>query len=360
MRSSVMQGPRRALVLLATLGLTVLPTTARADAGWDQVGGYLRQACSYASGAGSTTSWFQFGGDSNLQWVCTISQMYGFVNSSILNGDWEGFAKDIVGRYATDLAHHLTGKLGFGSINATIDQLNDAMRGSYRDFRTAMLGGMRNALAAQGTMPDDNVGLPASTPGGLADYYANTNPVFSAAQSAGRAAQTVEAFKNADLAFKTKKAQEQSNKAIDDIVKPAIANATGVIGIPKVTGKADQIMQQAETALSTREVAVTQVKAMTEMMKQDAVNNTSQLNLLAEIARQSVLSNQQLMIAKEQAENAQATAENQLKTYLEGQAEDALNQARETTNQIHDNVLTSVNLLSPDAMPASDLGEYAP
>lgn len=347
--------------MAATLMLVTLPPAQAQAQSWQDLGGYLKKACTYVNGGGALPGGVEFGGDSNLQWVCTISSMYGFVENNILNGDWQGFAKDVIGRYITQLATHLTGKLGFGSFNKTVDALDEAMRGTYNQFRSAILGGMQNALAADGAnRRDDNAGLPASTPGGLADYYGQSNPILSAAQTAGRVAQTVEEFKAADAAFRTKKVEEQSNKAITDVLEPAIAAATGTIGAPKLPGRADQLYKQAETALSTREVVVAQTKAITEAMKQDAVYNTSTLSLLAEIAKQNVMTNTELVQAKERAEAAQSDTENELKTYLEDYAEEVLGSAREVAQQVDRNAKTASSMMSPDLSSGAELGEYAP
>jgi len=349
----------RAVTLAATLTVLAAPAPAQALT-WDDLGGTLKKACTYVNGGGQSGG-IQYGGDRNLQWVCTVSSMYTFISNNIINGDWKGFAQDVMGRYVTELASYLTGQLGLGSLNETVDQLNDMMRGTYRDFRNAMLGAMKNALLTRGQYaPEDNQGLPGSTPGGLADYFADVNPIFNASQTAGRMGQTIEKFKAADTAMRVKKVQEQSIKAIEDTVAPAMSNAMGTIGNGVQTGQADELYKTAESAVSTREVAVAQAKVMTEAMKSDAVYNTSVLSLLSEIAKQGVLNNSELAQARARAEAQQTDNENELKQYLEQQAEQTLNEARDVAQQVDRNVQTASSMLDPDVSTTDILEDMAP
>lgn len=345
---------------MLTTGLLSLALASPASAlGWDDLSGALKSACGAASGG--SVGGVPIGGDANLEWLCTLSGLANFVQNNILSGDWEGFASDVMGRSLTDLAHFTTSKLGFGDFGATVTALDEATRGTYQEFRRTLLSGLRRALESDGTgRKDDNAGLPASTPGGLADAYVKDNPVLNAAQTAGRLAQTAEAFRGADAAYRARKLEEQSREAVEATVKPGLESAARITGTPGRPGVADTLSDEARTALSTREVAITQARTLSEMMKQDAVTNTSVLGLLSEVARQGAMTNAELAAARERAEAGQETAENELKSYLEDVAEDTLQEAGSVARNLRGNADAATTLLDPDASSGAALGDVAP
>ena len=345
------------LAVALTLALGASPARAQS---WNDLGGYLTQACKVGSN-GAGAGWLNYDGTSNLDWLCTLSSLYRFTNTNILNGDWTGFASEVIGRYVTDLAHYTTGQLGFGDLNKTIEGFADSLRGTYAQFKASMLGAMRNSLRADGSRRlDDNAGLNSATPGGLADAYAKQNPLLNAAQTAGRLGQTVDRFEVLDRAFRAKKLEEESQKAIADNVAPAMANATGMIGTPQAPGTADTLLKKAQTALSSREVAEIQVEAVTTGLKQSAVMNTAVLNQLSEIAKQQVMTNNQLLLERGQAEEEQAGVQNQMKTYLESVAQDTLASGREAATAITDTADIATFLLDPSDTTVDDVMELAP
>ena len=356
--------PSRAITLAMTL-CALSCVSARAQS-WGDLGGTLKQACTLGSSGGALGGGVRFDGASNLQWLCTLSSLYKFVDNNLLNGDWQGFAADVLGKYLTDLANYGAGQLGMGDFNGWIEQQSDWLRGNYTQFKRGMLSAVQGALRAEANRPDDNAGLPVTTPGGLADAYVKQSPVLAGAETVGRLGQTLDAFGNIDKAYRAKKLEEQSQAAITDNVAPAINSATNVIGTPALpgaagqTGIADTLTNKARTALSSREVAEVQVESIAELMKTNAVMNTAILNQLSEIAKQQVMTNSQLLTGAQQLGAQQEGAANDFKASLEDAAQEALVEAKGVAGTLS-TALDTTRLLTDDRYaPATDLLDSAP
>ncbi len=306
----------------------ILVSSARAD-GWDDLGGALSAGCNVAGGLAIGP--VQLGGDQNLQWLCTLRGMYGFVSDAVVGGDWAGFAGEVIGRYATDLATHVSGDLGLGTVNGWVNRADDALRGNYGEFRLGMVNAMRDALAGDGSnRPDPSAGFSLATAGGLASYYTRSNPLLNAARAARNITETSQMFEGLDLAHRVAVSAEEMSKSDEENVKPALSSATQMVGTPIKSGIADDLLKKGQTALSIRELMETQLEAQTTGLKQTAVLTSAVLNLLSENARQGLMTNNQLMLAKGKAE-AQVSAASP-DAALERFAQERLNEAEEINN----------------------------
>ncbi|MFC5849580.1 hypothetical protein [Deinococcus petrolearius] len=309
-----------------TLALTALLLgSAQADA-WDDIGTFMQSAC-------STTQ--QVGGN-DFDWLCTISSSYGFLVDNIVNGDWEAFAREVMGQYGSQLVGYFAGELGSGNLNKVTADIDEALRGTYAETRSALLGAMTRTLRAQTRgQKDDNEGLPVTTAGGLADYSANAHPILRVAQDAGRYQRTADMFAGLMQAAKAKKINEQSQQAVESALQPAITNAAGVVGVPGVRpGFADAQTAKAKTALSTREVNELSLGSFNEFFKAYMTTSVAELQLLTEIAKQGALTNTQLLQGYQTGMNDLVSSNNDLKTELEEVAAEHLNEAESLMRRI--------------------------
>jgi hypothetical protein len=319
---------KRCAAVLFVSGLCV--SGARAD-GWSDLGGALQAGCNVSNGI--AVGPIQLGGDANLQWLCTLRSMYGFVSDSILGGDWVGFAGEVIGRYATDLASHVTDRLGLGTIDGWVNRANDALLGNYGDFRLNMMTAMRDALERDGSKrPDPSSKFSLATAGGLASYYTKINPLLNAARASRNIAETARIFEGMDLAHRADVGEQELKQSIEQNVAPALASAAQMVGTPVKSGIADDLLKKGQTALSMRELMETQLEAQTTALKQNAVLTSAVLNLLSENARQGLMTNNQLMLAKGNAERQAETALSP-DAALEQFAQERLNEAENVNNQ---------------------------
>lgn len=312
---------RKTWVLVGAL----LFSNAGADA-WDDIGTFMQSACSTGQEVGGNT----------FDWLCTVSSSYGFLVDNIVNGDWEAFAREVMGRYGSQLVQHFAGELGSQNLNRVAADIDEALRGTYAETRSALLGAMTRALRAQmRDQKDDNEGLPVTTAGGLADYSADANPILRVAQEAGRYQRTADMFAGLMQAAKAKKINEQSQQAVESALQPAITNAAGVVGVPGVRpGFADEQTDKAKTALSTREVSELSLESFNEFFKAYMTTSVAELQLLTEIAKQGALTNTQLLQGYQSGMNDLVTGTNDLKAELEEVAADHLFEAESLMRRI--------------------------
>lgn len=330
---------KRLVPLLLILCFSFTP--AQAQSLWQDVGNTLNVGCQITGGGGGIVfpgiGFIPVGSISNLDWVCTLRSLYFFVNNSILNGDWAGFAREVAGRWITDLGNYLAKDLGLGNLNGWIAQADDAVKGTYRDFRIKLMRSMRQALQQQQANPQaDNPGLPVTTAGGLADEMERRNPLVGAGKQAAQLSKTVDKYEQLAQAYRVEKAERESLAALEANAANATAKATQIVGNPTLgqNGQADQILNKATTAISTREVAQIQVEALTALMKQLSVFDSALIAQVSEVAKQQVLTNNQLAEVIGRAAQAQNSDLDGLKAGLEAIAEENLGQAREAASYV--------------------------
>ena len=321
---------KRALFLMSIL--TVLPTAQAqsTDNGWTQIGTYVKQACNIAQGS---SPWF--GGSGQLDWICNLASTYGFLSNNILNGDWQSFAQEVIGKYSSEYVTHLGDVMGMSQLNTLTDDLNTSLHQSYANFRSTLLNAMTNTIKRQlaGQLVDDNASAPAATPGALADWAVQASPYLTVAQTVGRTQNTATMFANLLKAAQAKKLSDQSNDAIESALTPAMDGAAKVIGTGITKGFADSQDEKAKTALSAREVQELHLNSFDAFMKQDAAFRMAELQMLSEIAKQGVMTNTQLLQKLGDAQAAQASAENALKAEVEQAAKENLDQAASAARQ---------------------------
>lgn len=353
---------RRVFVIVALVAILAGGGRAQAQSAWQDLGGYLTSACSVAGGGVGVPvpglGSIPIGGISNLDWLCTIKSMYSFVDGNILNGDWKQFGLDVAGTWATDLANYLVGQTGVGTAAGWMNRANDAMRDTYREFRRKLTRMFRDALGQPRV--STNAGLPITTAGGLADDYERSSPILRSVADANRIAETAERFENLDKGFRAAKITREGEEAIDKALAPAIQRATQIIGSPLNEGEADSFAKKAATANSTREVMVAQVEATASLMKQQAVMNSAILSLLAEIARQGVMTNNTLVSEHSDATSAVGSNFDSLKAGLEDLAQQSLDEARQTANSVQNLEGVAEMLFDSSAVQTTDWGAMAP
>ena len=311
--------------ILGAFVLLALAGQAQATA-WDDLGDVLKQACS-VNGAGG----IPIDTGDNLRWVCQLRGMHSFVTDNIINGDWSGFAKDVIGKYAGDYLNQLGEYMGVGALNAQTEALNKALSGDYQTFRNAMYGAVAEIMKHR---RDINAGFSKDSAGGIAQTVINGNPNLTLSGRTARLQDAINASAGLDAAFKAKKAQEEASRALEANTAPALATATDVVGLPGKTGRADAFSQQAATAVSGREVAELQVKLGAEQMKQDATFSVALLNQLGEVVQQQVMTNNQLMLERKTREEDMQSQEEELNRQIEALAQENVDAAIEQGKSI--------------------------
>lgn len=349
--------------LLTVVVFFLMFGSTQAQTAWGDLGSLLRTACGTVTGGVGIPipggSPIQIGGISSLEWICTINSMYSFVDGNIINGDWSGFASEVAGTWGTELANYLVNQTGVGSFSGWLNTANDAMRGSYRDFRKKIMAAMREAINAPPNIID-NPGFDVTTAGGLADDYEKTSPLLRVAGDAVRIANTTDQFQHLERGFKARKMLEESQDAVDKALSPALTKATQIIGTPLSEGEADGFSKKAQTANSTRVVMETQVEATASLMKQQAVFSSAILNLLSEIAKQGVMTNNTLGNKRDEAADAVNSTYDGLKAGLEDMAQENLDNARSTATNVK-NLQAVTNMLYDSAtINGTDWSEFAP
>lgn len=333
-------------VLFLSLALVASTAGAQSSGEWQQLGSYLSKACSAGQGVAANGK--------QLQWICNIASSYTFLNDNILNGDWTAFGSEVMGKYMSGTVDYLGQKLGFDKLNTVTANINESMQGTYNQFRATLFDAMTGVLREQAAgYKDDNAGLSVTTPGGLADYATKANPFLVSAQTAGRYQQTVDSFGELLRAAQAKKVVDQSNKAVESALTPAINAATGMVGTPLKPGYADEQVKKGQTALSMREVLQLQLEMQGEGLKQDASMRITEFQLLTEIAKQQVMTNTQLISKLDDVGSALTDQNNYIKQAMEEAAKDNLEAGSAAARQYAQYAAMFDGLLDPAAVNAS-------
>lgn len=306
---------RKAIILSAFL-LTTTAQAQSAASAWETLGTYLKNACSMGN---------QVAGSSDkLQWLCNVSSSYAFLSTNVLNGDWQAFGQEVMGKYMNQAVEYMGQKMGFSGLNQMTADMNAAMQGTYNQFRAKLFDAMTLTLKQQQAMKDDNAGASVTTAGGLADYAVATNPFLTATQTAGRSQQTLDTFGNLLKAAQAKKVTEQSQKAVEAAMQPAMDSATSTIGTVSNQGFADKQVEKGKTALSQRELLQIQLETQAYALKQDASMRVNEFQLLVEIAKQGAMTNTQLISKLEDVSNSLTEQNNYVKQAMEAAAQENL------------------------------------
>lgn len=327
-------------IIMVSLVLSTTSQASAADSTWQTIGSYLQNACSLGNQVA--------GGSDKLQWLCNISSTYTFLTTNILNGDWQAFGQEVMGKYMSQAVEYMGQKLGFTQLNQLTANMNNAMQGSYNDFRAKLFDAMTSTLRQQNSgMLDDNAGSPVTTAGGLADYAVMNNPFLVSAQSAGRTQQTLETFGNLLKAAQAKKVTEQSAKAVEAAMKPAMDAATKTIGTVTAQGFADKQVDKGKTALSQRELLQVQLETQAYALKQDATMRMQEFQLLVEIAKQGVMTNTQLISKLDDVSDAVTEQNNYIKQAMEDAARQNLDAAQSAAREYTQYIAQFKGILDP-------------
>lgn len=335
------------------LGVTaLLASLGQANAaGWADLGHLLNSACNINTVGGVPMSTGE-----NLRWVCQLRSMHYFISDNIINGDWNGFAKDVVGKYAGDYLNQLGEFMGAGQLNAYTDELNNALKGSYAEFRKTMYGAVANIMKNR---RDLNAGFAKDTAGGIAQTAINSNPNLTLSSRTARLQDAIAASETLDAAYKAQRIQQEASKALEANTAPALATATDVVGVPGKEGRADAFSRQAATAVSAREVAELQVKLDAEQMKQSATFSVALLNQLGELAQQQVMTNTQLMLERKGREEELLSNEEELNLTIESLAQENMDAAVEYGKTIMGAYANAASVFSVREQP-QNFGEVVP
>lgn len=334
------------------LGVMLLAGAGQAGAaGWEDLGGLLNKACSV-----NTVGGVPIDTGDNLRWVCQLRAMHLFISDNLINGDWSGFAQDVIGRFASDYLNHLGEYLGVGALNASTEELGEALRGDYAMFRRTMYGAVASIMKSR---RDVNEGSARDTAGGIAQTAINANPTLTLSTRAARLQDALDATRGLDAAYKARKAQEEAAGALEANTAPALASAAAVVGVPGQEGRADAFARDAATAVSAREVAELQVRLDAEQMKQDATFSVALLNQLGELVQQQVMTNTQLMLERRSREEALLSAEEEVNQELEALAQENLDAAIEYGKAITGAYANAESVLS-GTEGGLDFGEVVP
>lgn len=281
--------------LLITLALG---GQAQAAQGWEDLGEVLNTACQVVSGSGTKVGKISipgvdFGANTEkLQWLCQLRAIHGYIDSNILNGDWEQFAGEVAGEYVGKFIGYAGTSLGSEALSTYTTNLNKALGGGYKDFRKALFGSVAAAYDSRQSL---NAGADPQSVGGKTEAAFQANPGLAAAQQLARARDTLEAAQGLQVGYHAKKIQTEAAKALEVNTAQAVNNATEMIGTPLKGGIIDKYVKAASTAISTREVTEVQVQLLGAATRQQAAMDVALMNQLGEMVQQQVMTNVQLM-----------------------------------------------------------------
>ena len=338
-------------IAFVTLALFLLAFSPGAKAqSWEDIGGALQGACRVAQGNGQiqipNLGTLPIGEIPNLEWLCTLRRIYGFVDESLVGGDWGEFGREVAGQWIADFANALGAELGIAGVDDWLGAANDTLRMTYRDFRRQMLYALRDGYRHKNTA-HSALGLPTTTAEGLGRQYRDINPMLGLSQEAAANGQIYNQVAQLNRSFLVQKNSEETRENVSGAVGSAINLAQKIVGSEGLPagrmGQADELTQRAQAALSTRQVAEIQTEALGAILKSDAVIGSTLISSVAELAKQQMLTNAQLseLIART-AQDLSAQAEAQ-QAALEALAQENL-EAVDELSQSGRNISNTVGL----------------
>jgi len=303
-----------AILTAVTVGM--LSSVASAANGWDHLGGVLQQACVTANGNVKGVGVIDTGRfGEKMQWLCQLQSIHGFINNNLLNGDWEGFARAVAGKYMGQLANYAGENMGnLGGLNDVLKRLNEGMETSYGEFRQALYGATIKSLGKGKSL---NANYAEGSVGSVAEQAIASNPSLALANGVARASDAMNAARGVQNAYKAQKIQKQTTDALEANTAQAMNAATNVIGTPLKKGLVDKYTEDAASAISAREVSEVLVQITGEAMKQEATMSVALLNQLSEVAQQQVMTNTQLMLESQNREQEIIRNEEKFKAEVE-------------------------------------------
>lgn len=232
----------------------------------------------------------------DITWLCTMSDIYNFVNTNILNGDWQQFGGQMVVQWINDLGSFMVKELGLNNPEGFFNGLYNSLESGYRNFRMDAMFGLQKYLEGISNRP-----IPGPTinpkeplsPEGLV-FSSMNKPLPSAVNKRLDIGKGILKTNDTTNAAKQAEATRNAIEANNNLLK-TVGNTTGnVLGTPAQPGIANKLANEAKTANDLRQVAEIQVEATSELLKLTATYNNAISSQLGELIKQQAMTNQEL------------------------------------------------------------------
>ncbi|WP_135256407.1 hypothetical protein [Thermus caldilimi] len=327
----------RAKAILVGAVLTFVPGAfpAKANGFWDTLGGVLNSAC-------SATYDFNFGG--NWDWICTLRSVYG--NFRWIAENFQDYVQDFAIQAGIGVIEGFMQSLGWyigPGVNQFVDQIADA---AQQVRRAPQL--LRRAIA-RAMLEDAKVRhipltgrYPTGSPPDLLVQQAQSNPTIAGGflgdyleevKDIGKRVAAIQATSN--LSEELKKSNEtigELTSLVTKVVTPKEAEQTtgGVVR----AGVADQLVDKAKTAASTREVMEATVEGISYLLRLQAATSPILVDFLQKQVQAQLYTNGSLVGLYDEiaalAEKDSGEAEYELQAYAVAVEEGA----REAENEL--------------------------
>ena len=299
-------------VLTLLLSGMMCGSFASAQTLWSDVGGVLKDACKFTNGGSYATGGkiLSIGYIDNLSWLCSLNSLYKFVDGTFVKGDWQQFGYDVMGQWIGDAVNQISGELGLGGANAWVSGANNWVRQGYKEFRRSALYAWRDAYINSTT---DGLNFVQGSKEDKTNEYVRSNPVTVAVDELGKVQRTDTAIDSLEQAWKMNYQSESAKTEMEEIagtVSQITMETVGMKGVPGLgaaaTGSADLLVERAQAAVSTRQVAEMQVEGIAQGLKQNAVLDSAIVSSIMAVAKQGLLTNQQLaeLIGRQRGDTA--------------------------------------------------------
>ena len=309
---------RFALTILVVLTLTPGVQAGGGGGGgpsfWDTLNNLLNTGC-------NITNEFNFG--SNWEWICTLRSVYS--NLRWVGENLKDYMQDLAVQYFSGALEGVMQSLGYimgPGVNNFVEQIADAAK-EVRRFPHRLRQMVAKAMLeeAKAKYLPLTGRYPPNSPPDLLERQKMTNPTVATGyvaefvQSVQRIQKRVGAVEGV-----TNIAQEMKDKG--EALKE-VTRLTAAVNTPKDTehrGVADQLVDEAKTAPSTREVMEKVVEGIAYMLRLQAASNPLLLDFLQAQLQAQLYNNGSLIglydeMAR-QAEKEAGDAEYEIQTYL--------------------------------------------
>lgn len=346
---------RSILILLLVVFLT---PHGKAQTFWDTLGQLLRAGCTY-------TQTFSFG--SNWDWICSLQSIYRNISWMIQNiGD---YAQSLVFESFTGVLEGTMQSLGIAigpGVNNFVSEIEDAVR-TVRQGPTKLRSAIAKAMvedakqkylnnaanyppgSGQASLASKEDASPTVVLGKINSFLKEVKKGLTVGGLTTAIAEGNEKFK-------------ESKEAVDNTVQLAAKvftpkEAEQVTGGVVQRGIADQLIDKAKTAASTREVMETTVEAIATLLKLQAVTNVALSQQLNQQLQAQLLSNQGLTALYDQISEQVAREAGDAEAALQTAAL-ALDDVIRDMEQELNGLAEVVQSLSDFARNVPDLGRY--
>jgi hypothetical protein len=265
---------------------------AKASSFWDTLENLLNAGCSY-------TYTFNWGG--NWDWICSLRNIYRNIAWMIDNID--DYAQSLVFEMFTGVLEGTMQSLGIAigpGVNQFVNEIDDAVR-DIRSGPTKLRAAIAKAMVedAKQRYLVGNSAFPAGSGQKSLDEKKNASPTVSL----GFVNEYIRKVKNALAVGGFTASLAEGNEKFKDL-QQSVGNATQLATkmlTPKEAeqatggavqkGVADQLIDKAKTAASTREVMEVTVEAIANLLKLQAAMNTALVQQMNQQIQSQLLSN---------------------------------------------------------------------